>query len=400
MPKARSSNGKRDVKISPVCIKCRERHLKCDGGPQCSRCRQEGAPCQFRPSRRGLRPSSRRTSTSTSEDGYPDVVVKSQAWMPRQRPVLAASDLPGTMPSGSPGLRSSSGLPSHLSISAGISIYLTDLFYAHFYPDHPFVLPRSELVKELAAVDHCPLQAVIEYIGTFYDATFDRNGYQHRAEELLSTQQHPSDGSLVQALLILAIGLNTDGYSTKADIVLQRARNCAIAIGMNDHAFSCLGPGGQVVQVESWRSTWLALQDLCQLWRPSSNLSTTTPDLSRCTTVESTAALEATTQDRSSSTLTTSMAWKGFGVSTFSTGSRFHPDTSADVRHGNRNDGDDNTGAIDELLAQAGLYDGLPSHNTAKQSSGWRDRWDIRGTTQENRPALTEHDFTRMLSQQ
>jgi hypothetical protein len=114
-------------------------------------------------------------------------------------------------------------------------------------------------VKELVAAEHCPLQPVIEHIGTFYDATFNRSGYQHCAEHLLSTQQYPSGGSLIQALLILAIGLNADGYSTRAEVVIQRASICAIAIGMNDYSISCLGPGGQVLQLESWRKPWLAL---------------------------------------------------------------------------------------------------------------------------------------------
>ena len=399
MSNRRSSNGKREVKISPVCNKCRERHLKCDGGPQCSRCKQEGVPCQFRPSRRGMRPSDRRTSTPTSDDGYPEVVAKAQTWVPSQRPILAAADPPGTLPSRSLRARSSSGLPSHLSISTDVSTYLTDLFYANFYPSHSFVLPREQLVKELAAVEHCPLQAVIEYLGTFYDANFNRSGYQHRAEELLSTQQYPSDGSLVQALLILAIALNADGYAAKADVILQRARRCAITIGMDDPAFSCLGPGGQVVQVESWRRTWFALQDLCQSWQAISNLTTTTPDLSRCTTVESTAALEATIQFEPSSTLTTSTAWKGFGSSPFGTGSTFHSNSAVNTRHGDRNRDDNSTNTIDELLAQAGLYDGADPRN-AKRSTGWRSQWDIHGISPDNRPAAADNEFTRMLSQE
>jgi hypothetical protein len=44
-----------------------------------------------------------------------------------------------------------------------VSTYLTDLFYANFYPGHPFVLPRKYFVKELAAIEQCPLKPVIEY---------------------------------------------------------------------------------------------------------------------------------------------------------------------------------------------------------------------------------------------
>jgi hypothetical protein len=397
MSKARSSNGKIEVKISPVCNKCRERHLKCDGGPQCSRCRQEGVPCHFRPSRRGMRPSNRRKSTPASDDGTSDVVVPAQTWVRSQRPTLAATDASGTLPCLYPVSRSQSGSPSLLSIPIDISNYLTDLFYAKFYPDHQFVLPREQLVKELAAVEHCPLQPVIEYIGTFYDATFDRSGYQHRAEQLLSAQRYPSDGSLVQALLVLAIGLHAEGYAQRTGILLQRAKKCAITIGMHEAGFASLGPGGQIVQVESWRRTWLTLKDLCQSCQPSPNISENTPDLSRSTPYEINAPLEATTHYQTPSTLTTSMAWKGFGASPFTMGRAFQSQSNFNTRHDGRHPEDDSTRAIDELLSEAGIYDSVESHNVGKHSTGWKDHRDSHGTLQDNRLALVENDFTRML---
>jgi hypothetical protein len=55
-----------------------------------------------------------------------------------------------------------------------------------------------------------------------------RHEYQNRAEKLLSTHRYPSDGSLVQALLVFGVGLTADGHSTKADIFLRMANKCAI----------------------------------------------------------------------------------------------------------------------------------------------------------------------------
>lgn len=43
--------------VSTTCTNCRERHLKCDGGPVCSRCRADDRQCVFVLSRRGRRPS-------------------------------------------------------------------------------------------------------------------------------------------------------------------------------------------------------------------------------------------------------------------------------------------------------------------------------------------------------
>lgn len=47
---------------------CRERHLKCDGGPVCSPRRAGGSSCIFIPSRLGYRTNARRKPPTTSPD--------------------------------------------------------------------------------------------------------------------------------------------------------------------------------------------------------------------------------------------------------------------------------------------------------------------------------------------
>jgi hypothetical protein len=39
--------------VAVACVPCRTRHLKCDGGVRCSRCRAEGVECSYIKSRRG-----------------------------------------------------------------------------------------------------------------------------------------------------------------------------------------------------------------------------------------------------------------------------------------------------------------------------------------------------------
>ena len=41
--------------LSLVCTSCRARHVRCSGPPVCSRCTRDGTACEFRPSRRGQR---------------------------------------------------------------------------------------------------------------------------------------------------------------------------------------------------------------------------------------------------------------------------------------------------------------------------------------------------------
>jgi hypothetical protein len=396
MSKARL-NGKIEVKISPVCNKCRERHVKCDGGPQCSRCKHEGAVCQFRPSRRGMRPSSQHRLIPSSDDGSPDVVSPARSWMPSELPMLALTDNLSPLHRIASAEQSQSSSPSRLPIPMDVSTYLTDLFYTNFYPGHPFVLPREHFIKELAAVEQCPLKPVIEYVGTFYDATFDKAEYQNRAEKLLSTHRYPSDGPLVQALLVFAIGLSADGHSTKADIFLRKANKCAMAIGMDDPAYFCLGPGGRIVLGESWRRTWLVLRELCPSRQSSSSPRSTTHALSPWTTVESSAGLDAPVQYESSSSLAPSMAWKGFGDSQFATGQPVHSQYNFSTMCDSRRREDDKTCALNDLLAEAALYDCIQLHDSARHSIEWGHHQEGQGIAQYNRPSLPENDFTRML---
>ena len=41
--------------VSSTCLRCREQHLRCSGGPVCHRCAKEGSPCLFEQSHRGKR---------------------------------------------------------------------------------------------------------------------------------------------------------------------------------------------------------------------------------------------------------------------------------------------------------------------------------------------------------
>ena len=48
-----------------TCVACREKHLKCSGGPTCRRCAERGISCHFRPSHQGKRKSQLSSQTET-----------------------------------------------------------------------------------------------------------------------------------------------------------------------------------------------------------------------------------------------------------------------------------------------------------------------------------------------
>ena len=392
------------MKISPVCNKCRERHVRCDGGPQCSRCRQAGALCQFRPSRRGMRtrsqPRSGPSSGPSSGDCHSDVALSARSWTPSQGSVLTLSDNSSPLHGVDSAFRSQSASSRPSSTPMGLSSYLTDLFYANFYPKHPFVLPREHLAKELAAAEQCPLKPVIEYIGTFYHATLDRSKYQNRADALLATHPYRSDGLLVQAMLVFAIGLRSDGHVTQADMFLRKAHKCAVAIGMNDHAYSCLGTGGQIIQVDSWRRTWLVLRELCQVRQSCVNPNPATYNWSPRTSAEytSSAGLDAPLQNGTCSISAPSMAWRGFGDGHFTAGNHglslnnFRPMLDDRYREGNKDC------VLPELRAEAGVYGGVELYESDRHSIAWGHHQESRSMVEDNqRPSLPENDFTRML---
>jgi hypothetical protein len=48
-----SSKDQTRASVAVACVPCRSRHLKCDGGVRCSRCRTENVECTYIKSRRG-----------------------------------------------------------------------------------------------------------------------------------------------------------------------------------------------------------------------------------------------------------------------------------------------------------------------------------------------------------
>jgi hypothetical protein len=84
---SRSPSDMARTKVSNTCTNCRERHLKCDGGPVCSRCRADGSSCIFIASRRGYRMNARRKAPTTppqplglTPQGPSDTSSKHSSW--------------------------------------------------------------------------------------------------------------------------------------------------------------------------------------------------------------------------------------------------------------------------------------------------------------------------------
>ncbi|KAI9763695.1 MAG: hypothetical protein M1840_009168 [Geoglossum simile] len=134
-----------------------------------------------------------------------------------------------------------------------------ELFFSLFHPAHPFVLPRTFLLKQLKQRRLGHLLSVIQFIGSCYAQTGQTEAYREVANQSLFNQQVRRDGFMVQALLLFAIGLHSCGERERVGQVLTIAIDMALELGMNRQEFSSNNGEGCRVLEESWRRTWWEL---------------------------------------------------------------------------------------------------------------------------------------------
>jgi hypothetical protein len=135
-----------------------------------------------------------------------------------------------------------------------------DAFYHFFHAGHPFVLPKDyfvRLLKEGTAPNLNIVMAAMRYIGSLYvDAGPARATYLDEALRLCYQPGTAKDGFLIQALLLVIIGLDGSCNQAKAREVLADCERYAIEIDLNKREFATLHGRGNPVLEESWRRTW------------------------------------------------------------------------------------------------------------------------------------------------
>jgi hypothetical protein len=134
-----------------------------------------------------------------------------------------------------------------------------EAFFYHFYPAHPFILPRPSFMALRKEKPLDFLEAAIRYVGSFYVEQAPTIELGLEAERLAYHTDVRNDGFKVQALLILAIGLDGYTYQEKALDILIEAQNLALELGMNKRDFASMNGNGSSVLEESWRRTWWEL---------------------------------------------------------------------------------------------------------------------------------------------
>ncbi|KPM46268.1 hypothetical protein AK830_g284 [Neonectria ditissima] len=280
------SNGARvaavaTVPISTACLACRDKHLKCDGQRPCSRCTSLNCECVYVASRRGYKgprrapgsnpkkrkavaaPSSASLGPDTSLIAFNPSVVYSVSG-PASPFILQPPPLPFdplNLPFYPTVVNPLEALnPPFTPICRQMlpprDRYM-DSFYHHFYSTHPFVLPQDYLLPLTKHNPIEPLIAAMRWVGSLYIETGSTClRLFEEAYRLIYDLTSPKDGFLVQAMLVLIIGLDGNRQRDKVKEILANVQHLSIQIGLNTRLFASLNGRGIPVLEESWRRIW------------------------------------------------------------------------------------------------------------------------------------------------
>jgi Fungal specific transcription factor domain len=135
-----------------------------------------------------------------------------------------------------------------------------DAFYHYFYDAHPFLPPRHQLLQLLKTNPMEHLQTAMCYIGSRYVSGLSTEAYALEFESYLSDcKPAPKDASMVQAMLLFALGLDGNKEREKAIEVLTKAQALAAGLGMNQREYAVINGRGSSVCEESLRRSWWEL---------------------------------------------------------------------------------------------------------------------------------------------
>lgn len=268
-----SQNNKDRATVPSACVQCRSKHLKCDGLSPCTRCSSNSFECVYVRSRRGYKGPRKNTQNKIA-------TPVTTASAPRACPLVHPGAIrgPSNVPSGLvtppenrlqlphallslPPLdigQEVVALDSQKALPIGLDLRerCIEAFYYHFYPAHPFLLPRAKLfaLRKEKNLDH--LEAAMRYVGSFYVEKANTTALAMEAERSVYHADCIKDSFKVQAMLILVIGLDGYTYQEKALQILIDAQDLALELGMNLREYAQINGEGSVQLEESWRRTW------------------------------------------------------------------------------------------------------------------------------------------------
>lgn len=255
-----------------ACIQCRQKHLKCDAKvPVCGRCDKTKSQCQYKPSRRGYKDSSKRTRVDFEErEGLDSRQPQGNGSSQIQSHWTLSPSL-GSTPghSGTSTEDPNVNQINHdwdvlLSLDqvsmgpTGQDEHLFNLYYAFFHTAHP-ILPPLQLLNLNNRIP-LYLEVVVKFIASHFTTDADSDAYRTLAEASLIDA--PNTFYKVQALLLYSIALHSRHEREGALESATKAVTIARELGMHDPVYARTFGMQNPIQEESLRRTWWELYAL------------------------------------------------------------------------------------------------------------------------------------------
>ncbi|KAK2589978.1 hypothetical protein QQS21_012343 [Conoideocrella luteorostrata] len=298
-----SNDGRlRDSTVPAACLACRSKHLKCDGQTPCSRCVGTQSECVYVASRRGYKGPRRGTTQNPNKrhaTSPPDLspgaaecpmLLGAQTGPTTNMPTIIGSSFapPTLLPQDASvtqyvsqpqptdaelyksycsvngidpsawAVNDASGKVPMRSPVLSLEEKCLESFYYHFFASHPFVLPKPFLLQLCKEPSTRPLLAAIRWVGSiFLDiGQHVRDRLFNEAFALLFDPQQSKNGFMLQAKMLLIVGLDGNCQQEKARSILQDAETMALELSINTREFAVTHGRGIPVLEESWRRTW------------------------------------------------------------------------------------------------------------------------------------------------
>lgn len=288
--KQAAADASQRASVAVACVPCRSRHLKCDGGVRCSRCRADNVDCTYIKSRRGWKGKRK----NKPEDQMPPVAINGG-----QAPQVPISNghmitngtmvTNGQLSSSNSYYNSGEGpLMNQLSPTNGLSVQsmappaapsqlnlngsarlnrfgqlgpetAIQAFFHYFYNSHPFCLPEPRLLEVFNQRKAPLLEYAVQYLGSSYLPAVPTDMYKEALNRNINNGNYARDGWSVQALLLFAIGLHANNEVPRAAQIFALAQDLTLEVGLNRVEYALIHGESDPQHEESWRRTWWSM---------------------------------------------------------------------------------------------------------------------------------------------
>ena len=288
--KQSAADANQRASVAVACVPCRSRHLKCDGGVRCSRCRADGVDCTYISLRRGWKgkrknkPEDQISPVAMNGVQAPQAPISNGHIVSNGTMVAANGQLSSPnsyyngeapvmnqlSPTNDLGVRTMPPptTPQQLNLNGTQRLNrfgqlgpetAIQAFYHYFYNSHPFCLPESRLLDVFNHRKAPLLEYAVQYLGSSYLAAIPTDMYKEALNRNINSGNYARDGWSVQALLLFAIGLHANNEVPRAGQVFAIAQDLTLEVGLNRMEYALIHGESDPQLEESWRRTWWSM---------------------------------------------------------------------------------------------------------------------------------------------